>query len=197
MRARLALASSCLAYELREIVLRDKPAELLAASPKATVPVLVLADGRVIDESLEIMRWALQQSDPAQWLGTGQMLEDMQGLIALNDGAFKRALDRYKYPGRYPQESGTNAAAFAMAQRDLGARWLAQLEPPLAQGWLFGKVASLADMAILPFVRQFAHTDAAWFAAQPWPHLQAWLAAFEASALYASVMGKHPVWRSP
>ncbi len=196
MRARLALACSGQSYELREIVLRDKPAELLAASPKATVPVLVLADGRVIDESLEIMRWALQQSDLAQWLGTGQMPDDMRALVALNDSAFKRALDRYKYPGRYPQESGADAAGFAMAQRDLGASWLAQLEPRLAQGWLFGKAASLADMAILPFVRQFAHTDAAWFAAQPWPRLQAWLAAFEASALYTGVMGKHPVWRS-
>lgn len=196
MRARLALAVSGVEVEHREVVLRNKPAEMLAASPKGTVPVLVLPDGGVIDESLDIMLWALRQNDPAHWLAPpGATLDDMLDFIRVNDGAFKRNLDRYKYPNRYPQESGADTAAFAATQRDLGARWLDEMEGRLGEGWLFGNQASLADMATLPFVRQFAHTDAAWFAAQPWPRLQAWLAAFEASPLYLGVMGKYGVWQ--
>jgi glutathione S-transferase len=195
MRARLALAVSGIAYELREVVLKSKPAELLAASAKGTVPVLVLPDGLVIDESLDIMRWALERHDPNGWLNAG-LPNDMLALIAGNDGGFKHALDRYKYPNRYPLESGGDVNAFAMAQRFEAASWLQTLESCSSAGWLFGTKASLADMATLPFVRQFAHTDAAWFAAQPWPQLQAWLARFEASALFESVMGKHLPWQA-
>ncbi len=196
MRARLALAVSGQAHEHREVVLRDKPAAMLAASPKGTVPVLVLPKGTVLDESLDIMRWALDRNDPAQWLApAGASQEDMLALVAVNDTEFKRQLDRYKYPNRYPEESAGDEAAFALQQRSEAAGWLAQLDTRLAEGWLFGAHASLADMAILPFVRQFAHTDAGWFATQPWPRLQRWLAAFEASALYAGVMGKHAPWR--
>ena len=194
MRARLALAVSGVDYELREVSLKNKPAELLAASPKGTVPVLVLSNGEVIDESQDIMRWALGQNDPDGWLSVSS-LDDMLALIAGNDGKFKHALDRYKYPNRYPQESGGDAKAFALAQRFDAARWLAGLDARLSQGWLLGSQPSLADMATAPFVRQFAHTDAAWFAAQPWPQLQAWLARFEASALFESVMAKHEPWR--
>ena len=198
MRARLALAVSGGAYELREVVLKNKPPELLAASPKGTVPVLVLQSGMVIDESLSIMRWALEQNDPDNWLGSGP-LDKMLALIEVNDGPFKHALDRYKYPNRYPQECSGDAKAFAVRQRDDAARWLQSLESQLLQanqGWLFSHHASLADMALLPFVRQFAHTDAAWFAAQTWPNLQACLARFEASALFESVMGKHAPWQA-
>ncbi len=194
MRARLALAASGVDYELREVILNDKPAEMLAASPKGTVPVLVLAGGDVIDESLDIMRWALAKSDPDLWLEQSPV-NDMQTLIAGNDGAFKHALDRYKYPHRYPVESGGETQTFALAQRLEGARWLQVLELRLSKGWLFGSQASLADMACLPFVRQFAHTDKLWFAAQAWPCLQAWLARFEATALFESVMGKHQRWQ--
>jgi glutathione S-transferase len=198
MRARLALAVSGQAHELREIVLRAKPAAMLAASPKGTVPVLVLPEGAVLEESLDIMRWALGRKDPAQWLSpAGSSLEDMLALIKANDGDFKRHLDSYKYPNRYPEESEGEAAAFALQHRSEAARWLAQLETRLGAGWLFGAQASLADMAILPFVRQFAHTDAGWFAAQPWPRLQGWLAAFEASGIYTGVMGKHAPWQPP
>ena len=197
MRARLALAVSGVTYQHREVVLKNKPAELLAASPKGTVPVLVLPDGKVIDESLDIMLWALRQNDPAHWLSpAGATLDDMLAPVRVNDGAFKRNLDRYKYPNRYPQESGADAAAFAHMQRNLGARWLDEMESRLAGGWLFGNTASLADMAILPFVRQFAHTDVAWFEAQPWPQLHAWLARFEASDLYLGVMGRHAAWQA-
>jgi glutathione S-transferase len=193
MRARLALAVSAQPYELREVVLRNKPADMLAASSKGTVPVLVLSGGEVLDESLDIMRWALQQRDPQGWLSADRAIMDK--LITANDGAFKHSLDRYKYPNRYADESGGDAAGFALTHRTQAAQWLVQLDARLEGGWLLGTQASLADMALLPFVRQFAHTDADWFATQPWPRLQGWLAAFEASALYAGVMQKQAPWQ--
>ena len=197
MRARLALTASDLPCELREITLKQKPPQMLAASPKGTVPVLVLPSGTVIDESLAIMQWALQQHDPEGWLRGEE--EDSLALIAHNDGPFKHHLDRYKYPNRYPLESGNDLTGFAYAHRTAGALWLASLEGHLqssgSSDWLFGRQCSLADMALLPFVRQFAHTDAAWFAAQPWWALAAWLARFETSALLAQVMVKYPLWR--
>ena len=197
MRARLALASSGLCYELREVTLRSKPLELLAASPKGTVPVLVMRDGTVIDESLDVMLWALRQHDPEGWLQAAEAsLDEMLALIAECDGTFKQHLDRYKYPNRYAGEHAGDAQGFAESHRAAGATWLALLQDRLLEkNWLFGEVASLADMAMLPFVRQFAHTDAAWFAAQPWPQLAAWLARFEASALYTGVMDKHMPWQ--
>ena len=206
MRARLALLISGVAYELREVLLRDKPPELLAASPKGTVPVLLLPSGEVIDQSLDIMLWALRQADPQGWLTPpGGRSEEIRALIAANDGPFKQQLDRYKYPHRYAQghvqalaqeADEANEAAFAKVQRDAAACWLAELELRLAHGWLMGHAPSLADMALLPFIRQFAHTDAGWFAAQAWPRLAVWLAHFEASALYAGVMEKYPAWRT-
>ena len=192
IRARLALAVSGVDCELREVSLKNKPAEMLAASPKGTVPVLVLPGGQVIDESLDVMRWALAQNDPDGWLSP--VLDDMLALIADNDGKFKHALDRYKYPNRYPLESDSVTHAFAMAQRTKAASWLQTLELRLSQSlqvWLYGSQPSLADMAILPFVRQFAHTDAAWFAAQPWPQLQAWLASYKTSIVFGAAMAKH------
>ena len=194
IRARLALAVSDITYELREVSLKSKPTHMLAASPKGTVPVLVLPGGQVLDESLSIMRWALDQHDPKNWLKNGAV-DNMLAPIDTNDGPFKHAVDRYKYPNRYPHESNGDPKGFALASRQAGALWMETLEVRLGKGWLFGDQASLVDMACLPFVRQFAHTDAAWFAAQPWPRLQAWLAQFEASALFASVMGKHAVWQ--
>ena len=198
MRARLAIATSGLAVELREVVLKNKPAELLQISPKGTVPVLVLPSGKVIAESLDVMLWALNQNDPEKWLTPEESelrLAAMLALIIANDGPFKHSLDRYKYPHRFTTEhQGLEAASFAQVHRSFGAAWLCALEPQLDNGYLLGARASLADMALLPFVRQFAHTDATWFAAQPWPHMQAWLAAFEASSLFASVMRKYPPW---
>ncbi|MDP1953166.1 MAG: glutathione S-transferase [Polaromonas sp.] len=196
MRARLALAVSGQAHELREVVLKNKPAALLVASPKGTVPVMVLPGGKVLDESLEIMHWALARHDPAQWLTPpGGSREEIDALIAANDGAFKQQLDRYKYPNRYPQELRGDPIGYALKHRDGAASWLMQLDARLDHGWLLGANASLADMALLPFVRQFAHTDPVWFAAQPWPRLQRWLATFEASALYEGVMHKQAPWQ--
>lgn len=126
MRARLALAISGEAYEHREVVLRNKPAAMLAASPKGTVPVLVLPDGEVIEQSLDIMRWALACNDPARWLAADRVLTDE--LIAANDGTFKRSLDRYKYPNRYAAEHGGDEPSFALRHRSEAADWLMQLD---------------------------------------------------------------------
>lgn len=189
MRARLALAMSGQACELREVVLRNKPAALLQASPKGTVPVLVLADGRVLEQSLDIMRWALARHDPDAWLAPSHgSLADMLALVATCDGPFKQALDRCKYPSRYP---GVDPAV----SRTEATQWLQGLEARLqSQPFLFGDHAALADMAIAPFVRQFAAIDADWWQAQPWPRVQQWLAQWQHGALLASVMDKLPAW---
>lgn len=197
IRARLAMAASGLPCELREVVLRSKPAELLAASPKATVPVLVLPNGRVIEQSLDIMRWALACNDPQGWMAPEpETIKAMLALIAVNDGEFKQHLDRYKYPNRYQHEQTGSEPGFSKLHRASAGHCLLALESRLTdQTWLFGHAASLADMAILPFVRQFAHTDQAWFALQPWPHLQAWLVRWESSDLFAQVMKKYAPWQ--
>ncbi len=189
MRARLALYASGIAVEHREVELKNKPVCMLAASPKGTVPVLVLADGQVIDESLDIMRWALQAQDPLHWWPNDPLrLAATMALIEENDGPFKYALDRYKYPHRFGLADG-------MDWRDAGAKYLLRLEAVLVnQPQLAGERQGLCDAALAPFVRQFAHTDKAWFAAQPWPHLAHWLAEFEASAAFAVIMHKHNPW---
>lgn len=189
MRARLALLASGTVCQLREVALAHKPAPLLHASPKGTVPVLVLPDGAVLEQSLDIMLWALRRHDPLGWLpATGANLDVALALIAQCDGDFKAQLDRYKYPNRYALPDG-------LAHRDLGAQYLQMLNTRLqAQAYLHGDHFGLTDAAIAPFVRQFAHTDPAWFARQPWPALQAWLAAFESSAVYLRVMDKWPPW---
>jgi glutathione S-transferase len=189
MRARMALAVSQQRCELREVVLAHKPAALLAASAKGTVPVLVLPDSSVIDQSLDIMLWALQIQDPEGWLPqTTTQQAQSQFLIAQNDGLFKYHLDRYKYPKRYALPDG-------MRDRLAGTDFLQQLQAILSmQAFLAGTHFGLVDAALAPFVRQFAHTDSLWFNQQPWPALQRWLAAFEQSAIYVSVMGKVPAW---
>lgn len=184
IRARLALAVSETAVEHREVKLRDKPAEMLAASPKGTVPVLVLPDGAVIDESLDIMRWALAGNDPEDWLAG-----DDAALIAANDGPFKHHLDRYKYPERFAADDVDHRAAGLAILDGLEARLT---ERPYLGGERFG----LADAAILPFVRQFAAVDREWFAAQDLPQVQAWLGAFVASALFETVMAAREPWRA-
>ncbi|MGI4779980.1 MAG: glutathione S-transferase [Janthinobacterium lividum] len=195
MRARLALLASGQRCELREVVLRDKPPELLAASPKATVPVLVLQDGSVIDQSLEIVLWALRRDDPQRWLAPDAgTLDDMLALVDACDTGFKRDLDRYKYPGR---ERSGDPDPDAASPRDNGSNFLLRLEERLATGsFLFGAGTSLADAAVVPFVRQFAGVDATWFAAQPWPHLRAWLDAWQASTAFATVMQCHAAWKA-
>lgn len=185
MRARMALWVAGIAVELREVKLAAKPPQLIAASPKATVPVLVLADGTVIDESLAIMRWALAQHDPEGWLRG-----DDAALIAANDGTFKHHLDRAKYPGRYDEDGVTDHRAAALAL-------LHPLEARLENApYLCGEARSLTDIALFPFIRQFAAIDPEWFAAQPLPRLQAWLARHSASELFASIMPKFAPWQA-
>lgn len=183
MRARMALLASGQTVTLREVVLRAKPQAMLDASPKGTVPVLDLGGGEVIAESLEIMRWALARHDPEDWF-TG----DDSALIAANDGAFKHHLDRYKYPSRYPDDTGDHRAG--------GLAHLQALEARLAdQPYLCGGQRRLADIALFPFVRQFAATDAEWFAAQALPGVQRWLALLVGSDLFARCMVRLPPWQ--
>lgn len=189
IRARLALKASGIAVTLREVVLRDKPAEFVAVSSKATVPVLQLPDGRVLDQSLDIMRWALSANDPHDWLRADEAAV-VQALVTLNDGAFKQALDRYKYAPRHPERP---ASSYRDEAVDV---LLAPLEARLqAHRFLLRDTPSLADMAILPFVRQFAAVDAAWFAGAPLPHLRAWTAGLVASLLFDAAMEKFEAWR--
>ena len=184
MRARMALWVAGITVTLREVKLAAKPPALIAASPKATVPVLVLPDGTVIDESLGIMRWALARSDPEGWLAG-----DDAGLIAVNDGVFKHHLDRAKYPGRYEKDDATDHRAAALAL-------LAPLETRLESApYLCGDSRTLTDIALFPFIRQFAAIDAQWFVAQPLPHLQAWHERLAGSDLFTNVMPKFAPWQ--
>ena len=187
----MALAYAGVEVELREVVLRDKPAEMLAISAKGTVPVLQLSD-QVLNESLDVMLWALQQNDPQDWLGPQEeSAVRMKSLVARCDGEFKHWLDRYKYADRYPEASMLN-------YRREAERFLSALEQQLAQAgpWLNGAAICYADVAIFPFVRQFAFVDKPGFEALPYPRVQAWLETLLNGDLFQSVMQKHPQWRS-
>ena len=183
MRARMALWVSGTACELREVKLADKPEAMLAASPKGTVPVLVLPDGSVIDESIEVMRWALSQSDPEGWLAG-----DDRDLLELIDGPFKHHLDRYKYYTRYGTDPQEHRDAALTILRNLNARLA-------TSGQLCGPAHTMADMASFPFIRQFANHDRGWFDAQEIPHLKGWLAGHLASDIFAAIMAKHDPWK--
>lgn len=196
MRARLALMTAGIACELREVKLANKPAQLLETSAKATVPVLVLPDERVLEESIDIMRWALGQNDPEGWL-----VGDDAILIECNDGPFKSHLDRYKYPTRYLHEIGPDPVddaainSFRTQHQSAGRVILSDLNVRLSQhDQLSGSKRTIADMAIFPFVRQFANSDRAWFDVQNLPHLQRWLAGHLASDIFAAIMPKYTPW---
>ncbi|WP_047528379.1 glutathione S-transferase [Pseudomonas sp. 11/12A] len=185
MRARMALRYSGVELSIVEVSLKAKPAEMLALSSKGTVPVLDV-DGRVIDESLEIMRWALAQNDPQDWL----LKDDPQGqltiaaLIEANDQSFKVHLNRYKYAERYPE----HAMAFYRAEGEVFLRKLDEMLD--GHACLLADHPTLADVALMPFVRQFAHVDREWFAQTPYRRLQAWLQGFIESQLFTSIMAK-------
>ncbi len=183
MRARMALYQAGVQCEMVEVELKSKPAAMLALSPKGSVPVLQLLSGEVIDESLDIMRWALQQNDSAHWLPSSWVFT--QALIDENDGEFKLNLDRYKYPQRYP---GGNS----LVARDKGLIFLHQLNTLLkGNAYLLGQQVSFVDIAIFPFVRQFANTNADWFADQSLPSLQRWLKTLLDSDLFKAIMEKN------
>ncbi len=185
MRARMALRYSGVAVDIVEVSLKAKPAEMLALSSKGTVPVLSV-DGEVIDESLAIMRWALAQHDPQDWLleadPVGQAC--IAELIEQNDQVFKVHLNRYKYAERYPEQP-------MEVYRAEGEVFLRRLDVLLeGRDYLLAEHPSLADVALMPFVRQFAHVDREWFAQTPHVRLQAWLQRFLLSDLFISVMQK-------
>ncbi|RZK99076.1 MAG: glutathione S-transferase [Rubrivivax sp.] len=188
MRARMALLQAGRAFEAVEVSLRDKPASLLALSPKATVPVLQLPDGRVIDESWDIMRWALTAPDAHGWWARAQSPENLE-LLERNDGDFKHHLDRWKYPQRYASETLTPDAHRDRALEVL----LLPLEARLQRApWLGGATPCATDWAVLPFLRQFAAVEPGWFAAQDLAALRAWLNGWLGSALFEACMVKLP-----
>ncbi len=185
MRARLAITYAGIEVEKREILLKAKPQAMLDASPKGTVPVLVLEGGQVIDESLDIMLWALQQHDPDAWLShQAQALT----LIDINDNTFKPWLDKYKYAERFPEHSKAY-------YRKQSGNFLQTLETMLEQHtFLHANQPSLADYAIFPFIRQFAFVDKAWFEQAPYPKLQVWLTKHLQSDLFEKIIAKQPLW---
>lgn len=204
MRARLAIRSAGITVVVREVVLRDKPKALLQASSKATVPVLVLDTGVVIEESTEIMQWALRQNDPEHLLERfsedsqkstreNKKLQgtpgEVQALIAENDGSFKQALDRYKYADRHPEATQTD-------YRQMAEIFVAKLESRLLlKSHLMGNRQTFVDLAILPFIRQFAGVEPSWFASAPYPRVRAWLNYFMTSEQFETVMQKYPKWQ--
>ena len=183
IRARLAIYSAGIELEIREVLLRDKAPKFLEISKSKTVPCLQTNDA-ILDESLEIMVWALNISDPNNWLRETNKSNE---LIEICDGPFKNALDRTKYPNRYPDEN-------AVENRVLASDFLNLIESQLDPN-LFGENLNLADIAILPFIRQFAHIDFNWFLSQPWPKTAQWLETFKTSEMFNSVMKKYPKWK--
>ncbi len=189
MRARMAIAYSGTQVELRDILLKDKPRDMIAHSPKATVPVLKDVNGTVLEESLDIMYWALQQADPEEWLPDA-MKDDIRSLVEENDGPFKESLDRYKYHVRFPEYGREE-------YRKQGEAFLQKLEVRLsASEYLMGEKMTFADIAIFPFIRQFANSDRAWFDDAPYPALRNWLQQRIDSPLFELVMKKRDIWKS-
>ena len=183
----MALAASGAEVMLREVLLKDKPPELVAASPKATVPVLVLSDGRVIEESIDVMQWALVQSDPLGWLEGAALDSDW---INECDGDFKHWLDRYKYAERYPEHTAED-------YRQQAESFIQKLEDQLSvSDWLGGTAANAVDVALFPFIRQFAGVDPSWWQQAPYPHVQQWLENWVNSALFSAIMTKYSRWES-
>ena len=184
MRARLAIYVSNIKVQLREILLRDKAPEFLLASAKGTVPVLV-TQKEVIEESLDIMVWSLKQEDPEHWLN---MPTEGYNWISRNDGPFKKALDHTKYSTRFPDLD-------AKLERAKALEFLTDLNLQIGNSkWMFGKNCSLADMAVLPFIRQFSNIDSHWFYSQNLPNVQKWLNYFLETNHFLQIMKKYSVW---
>jgi glutathione S-transferase len=185
MRARLALRYAGCAVQVCEVAMKNKPAELLALSPKGTVPVLATADG-VLEESLDIMRWALAQNDPQDWRlqADPAAAQHAEALIARNDSVFKAQVNLYKYAERYPEHSREH-------YRQQAEPWLAELEDLLeGRPYLLAGHPSLADAALLPLMRQFAGVEPQWFAEAAYPRVRSWLQGWLASELFKAVMAK-------
>lgn len=189
MRARLAIKYSKIEVEIREVELNNIPEELSKVSSDDTVPLIVLPDGKVIDESWDIVKWALHTNDPDKWLGIDNCFElDAEMLVETNDYSFKQDLDHYKYSDRYPE--------FPMEHyRTLGEEFLLELEGLLVTNrYLAADTVSICDIAIFPFIRQFAAVDQEWFDSAPYPNVRVWLNALIESEIFLSVMQKYPLW---
>ncbi|PFG54120.1 glutathione S-transferase [Marinobacter sp. LV10R520-4] len=188
VRARLGLLFAGLQVELREIMLKNKPVQMLAISPKGTVPVLQLFDGTVVEESREIMVWALRQHDP-QGLLDATVLHQANALIEQNDNEFKYWLDRYKYADRYLEMTQSE-------YRQRGEAFLQVLEELLTKNpYLLGDSATIADIGIVPFVRQFAHVDRDVFDSLPYPNLHLWLQRWLEHSFFLQAMTKFRPWQ--
>jgi len=189
IRARMALEYASINCELREVKLSNKPQTMINISNKGTVPVLQLTDGSVIDESLDIMLWALEQTDPDQWLGVEQ--KNTRLLIEKYDQEFTQYLDQYKYFQRYPEHS-------QLYYREKAEIFIELLETNLQEHSGIALVSNrltLVDVAIFPFIRQFAHVDWEWFSNSQYKNLISWLLKFEESELFLAVMNKHEPWQ--
>ncbi|MBL4783619.1 MAG: glutathione S-transferase [Porticoccaceae bacterium] len=188
MRARLAIKYSGVQVEIREVVLRNKPQAMLTISPKATVPVLQLPNGDVIDESWDIIHWATSQNDPDNLRGDEQQVEAANRLIQQNDNDFKQHLDHYKYADHFPEFSAEH-------YRTQAEDFLTMLDKQLGKhSYLLGGSPSLADIGIFPFIRQFAHVDIDWFRQTPHTNLHRWFEHYLSSELFASIMHKYKPW---
>ncbi|MEZ9819439.1 glutathione S-transferase [Shewanella sp. 10N.286.45.A1] len=190
MRARMAIYASGQQVHLRDLVLSDKPAEMLQASPKGTVPVLVTTDEKVIDESLAVMLWAFKQSDPQHYLdaSTPAALDDMLKLINLFDNEFKGHLEKYRSSKRYHEPSLTE-------DRQQCERYLVELESRLTRHqYLMSDKPSLADLALVPFIRQFGRVERQWYLQAPYPKLRQWLNSYLQSRMFSKVMTQYPMW---
>ncbi len=187
----MGLAYAGIPFEIREVKLQNKPAEMVKVSSKATVPVLVMSDGEVLDESLDILLWSLSVSDPDGWMGyPSEKLALMAELVGEADNSFKAHLDHYKYSVRFPEES-------METYRIKGEVFLAKLETMLQDtSYLFDQKVSYADIAIFPFIRQFSNVEPAWFQSAPYPNLRSWLVSFLECDLFCSIMKKYSPWKS-
>lgn len=190
IRARMALIYAQVPVTVREIKLSDKPEEFKRLSPKATVPVLQLTDGTVLDESLDIIHWAIKQNDPDHWsISAKDEMQLAQQLVLELDGSFKKALDQYKYPDRYP-------GCDPLMQRQVAETFISQLEQGLQTGpFLLGEKMKWLDIAVFPLLRQFSRVDEEWFVNAPYPKVRAWLNYHLASELFTEAMKKYPVWQ--
>ena len=186
MRARMVLLHSKIQCEIREIKLSNKPKEMLAISPKGTVPVLILENGDILDESLDVMLWAIEQGNLRNLFNSGK--KEILDLIKINDGEFKDAIDRYKYSSLYPEKP-------MIEYRKMGELFLEKIESYLEKNkFIFGKNISLADLAIFPFIRQFCRVDIDWFNSSLFKKIKEWTLVFEGSENFIDIMRKIKPW---
>ena len=186
MRARMVLLHSKIQCEIREIKLSNKPKEMLAISPKGTVPVLILENGDILDESLDVMLWAIEQGNLRNLFNSGK--KEILDLIKINDGEFKDAIDRYKYSSLYPEKP-------MIEYRKMCELFLEKIESYLEKNkFIFGKNISLADLAIFPFIRQFCRVDIDWFNSSLFKKIKEWTLFFEGSENFIDIMRKIKPW---